>query len=189
MAVVPHSASGGVIMASRAERRAAARAGRICPVCGERIDAARSTRKFCSTRCRVAAHEAKVKPLKEGLRPTQIKILSLLGTVRGKGGLNRAMIAERIGTGRGHLTDLIGQNDPRRRKAREARTGIRSLLTLDYIASSVIPGDSMDSGRAETVYLVTDKGREALAAAMTTETGKVLARRVDEIVRRLREEA
>lgn len=39
-------------------RRAAARADRVCAVCGEAIEAARSTRRYCSTKCRVAAHRA-----------------------------------------------------------------------------------------------------------------------------------
>jgi hypothetical protein len=36
--------------------RAAARSGRSCERCGEPIEAERSTRRFCSVRCRVAAH-------------------------------------------------------------------------------------------------------------------------------------
>jgi len=43
---------------NRAVARAAARAGCVCKVCGQPITAARSTRKYCSTKCRVAAHRA-----------------------------------------------------------------------------------------------------------------------------------
>ena len=38
--------------------RAAARAGRKCEGCGEPLRAARSTKRFCSVRCRVAAFRA-----------------------------------------------------------------------------------------------------------------------------------
>ncbi len=42
------------------ERRAEARAGRLCNHCGGPIDAARSTKRFCSPRCRVAAFRARL---------------------------------------------------------------------------------------------------------------------------------
>jgi hypothetical protein len=38
--------------------RATARSGRSCEWCGEPIEAARSTMRYCSVRCRVAAHRA-----------------------------------------------------------------------------------------------------------------------------------
>jgi hypothetical protein len=38
--------------------RATARSGRRCERCGEPIKAARSTMRYCSVRCRVAAHRA-----------------------------------------------------------------------------------------------------------------------------------
>jgi endogenous inhibitor of DNA gyrase (YacG/DUF329 family) len=38
--------------------RAAARSGRRCERCGEPIEAERSTKRFCSVRCRVAAFRA-----------------------------------------------------------------------------------------------------------------------------------
>jgi hypothetical protein len=40
----------------KSEARAAARADRQCQTCGEPITAKRSTMRFCSVRCRVAAH-------------------------------------------------------------------------------------------------------------------------------------
>jgi hypothetical protein len=40
----------------RAEARAAKRADRTCEVCDQPIKAQRSTMRFCSVRCRVAAH-------------------------------------------------------------------------------------------------------------------------------------
>ena len=48
------------------ERRAAARADRKCVTCGKPIKAQRSTKHFCSSDCRVAAHrsKAKAKPVK-----------------------------------------------------------------------------------------------------------------------------
>jgi hypothetical protein len=47
--------------ARRSAARAAARAGRTCPVCGGAVNARRSTARYCSTRCRVAASRARVK--------------------------------------------------------------------------------------------------------------------------------
>ena len=44
------------INALRAKRRAEARAGRTCGHCGRPIEAARSTRRFCSDVCRARAH-------------------------------------------------------------------------------------------------------------------------------------
>jgi hypothetical protein len=41
---------------ARSIARAKARAGRKCETCGEPIEAQRSTMRFCSVRCRVAAH-------------------------------------------------------------------------------------------------------------------------------------
>jgi hypothetical protein len=49
----------GVVKAkAKAKARAAARANRKCATCGKPIKAQRSTMKFCSVRCRVAAHRA-----------------------------------------------------------------------------------------------------------------------------------
>ena len=42
--------------AARSKKRAEARAGRSCLVCGEPMEAKRSTKRYCSERCRVAAH-------------------------------------------------------------------------------------------------------------------------------------
>jgi hypothetical protein len=44
------------IVKARSKARAAARAGRKCETCGKAIKAQRSTMRFCSIRCRVAAH-------------------------------------------------------------------------------------------------------------------------------------
>jgi hypothetical protein len=44
--------------AGRTAKRAEARAGRVCQVCGEAIEAFRSTKLYCSTKCRVAEHRA-----------------------------------------------------------------------------------------------------------------------------------
>jgi endogenous inhibitor of DNA gyrase (YacG/DUF329 family) len=43
---------------ARSEARAAARANRKCETCGKPIKAQRSTMRFCSIRCRVAAHRS-----------------------------------------------------------------------------------------------------------------------------------
>jgi hypothetical protein len=50
-----HSAA---FVKARSEQRAAAREGRKRKVCGEPIEAQRSTMRFCSVRCRVASHRA-----------------------------------------------------------------------------------------------------------------------------------
>src|SRR5262249_21483229 len=44
------------VVRRRSQARAAARANRKCEVCGQRLKAQRSTMRFCSARCRVAAH-------------------------------------------------------------------------------------------------------------------------------------
>ncbi len=46
---------------ARSEARAAARTDRRCARCNELITAQRSTGKFCSVRCRVAAHRERAK--------------------------------------------------------------------------------------------------------------------------------
>ena len=47
-----------LVNAARTARRAEARAARVCEHCGAPIDAARSTRRFCSDICRARAHRA-----------------------------------------------------------------------------------------------------------------------------------
>jgi hypothetical protein len=47
-----------IVNAARTARRAEARAGRVCEYCGAPIEAARSTRRFCSDICRVRQHRA-----------------------------------------------------------------------------------------------------------------------------------
>jgi hypothetical protein len=44
------------VVKARSEERAAERAGLKCQTCGTKLAAKRSTAKFCSVRCRVAAH-------------------------------------------------------------------------------------------------------------------------------------
>jgi endogenous inhibitor of DNA gyrase (YacG/DUF329 family) len=44
---------------ARAERSAKLREGKTCENCGEPVSADRSSRKFCSDKCRVAAHRAR----------------------------------------------------------------------------------------------------------------------------------
>ena len=144
-------------MVSRADRRAAARAGRSCPVCGGPIDARRSTAVYCSTRCRVKAHRPS---LKEGLRPGQVRILEVLAAIKAHCCLPRLEIAERADMSDSHLPDLIGQHDPDRRAAAQARTGIVSLLDLGYVSEEVIETD----WRKERCYRITQTGREALDA-------------------------
>jgi endogenous inhibitor of DNA gyrase (YacG/DUF329 family) len=44
------------------QARAAARAALTCETCGEPIEAQRATMRFCSTKCRVAAHRQRTAP-------------------------------------------------------------------------------------------------------------------------------
>ncbi len=144
-------------MGAREERRAAARAGRVCP-CGEPIDDARRlTTRFCSVRCRMKAHRAKGIPSrKNGLRRGQVRILEVLSKV--KGGMTRSAIAEKTRiTGRlgitGQLSDLLGHVDPDRR-------GSETLLCLRHVEEVRV---AVEEGmRAERLYRITDAGREAL---------------------------
>jgi hypothetical protein len=53
-----HKAAMVPITKARAKARAAARADRKCEGCGKPINAKRSTMRFCSVRCRVAAHRS-----------------------------------------------------------------------------------------------------------------------------------
>lgn len=59
-AAVAHKASVAATQARVVEQRSAARAerraGLKCENCGEPLEAARSTARFCSTKCRMAAH-------------------------------------------------------------------------------------------------------------------------------------
>jgi hypothetical protein len=48
--------------ASRAKKRAKARADRTCEHCGVAIEAARSTKRFCSDLCRIRAHHQRSSP-------------------------------------------------------------------------------------------------------------------------------
>lgn len=129
-------------------------------MCGKGLAAERSTRRFCSTACRVKFHrDAGKRPQQQGLRPGQIRILGALVRARG-GPLDRAMIAERAFVSPGWMSDFIGQADPLKRAAREARTGIVSLLTLGYVRELMLEGD----GRAlQRYYKITDSGRQALS--------------------------
>ena len=47
-------------------QRAEARAGRTCEQCGAAIEAARSTKRFCSDRCRIRAHHQRRKEAANG---------------------------------------------------------------------------------------------------------------------------
>jgi hypothetical protein len=145
-------------MGEREQRRAAARAGKSCLVCGAAIDARRSTRRYCSDACRVKAHRQRGPSIKEGLLRGQIRILEVLGGLKGRGGLPRLDIAYKAKMSQGHMPDLIGQVDESRRTARQALTGIRSLLSRGWVESTELDVD----GKKERVYTITLVGRAAL---------------------------
>jgi len=156
--------TGKLTLSSRADQRAEARAGRTCPVCGEPVAAQRSTRRFCSTPCRVKAHQASVsRRPKEGLRPAQVRILALLAKAIAP--VERRWIAKGTGV-RGWLSDYLGQIDPWKRAAREAKTGILSLVTLGLVLPMALFWNYDDpSSRKMHCCEITATGREALAAA------------------------
>jgi hypothetical protein len=161
-------------MPSRAEKRATERAGRSCLFCGGPIDARRSTRHYCSTRCRVAAHAARGTP-REELTGRQVRILRVLAMTS----FNRQSISERADIRIGDLPKLIGQVDERRRAS-------DSLLALKLVEDRKLP--DLDGGRPERFYTITQEGREALAVALTTDKGRAAAERVDKIAKQLKEE-
>lgn len=94
--------------------------------------------------------------MKEGLRPAQVRILRALAKV--KGVLSRAMIAHEARVSRGWLSDFVGHVDPAKRAAREAHTGIISLLSLGLVRERVLDID----GKRERAYEITVSGRQSL---------------------------
>jgi predicted nucleic acid-binding Zn ribbon protein len=165
----PESSRGPGWIAARTARRAKARAGRSCPVCGDAVAAERSTRRYCSERCKAAAGRRRPR-VRRGLLPAQVRILEVLaemwwrtagkwGEEDGGGCICRRQIAERSGVGVGHMGDLIGRVRPSRRSEAEARTGIVSLLTLGCVEEVMCDID----GKSERCYQITAAGRKALA--------------------------
>jgi hypothetical protein len=153
-------------MSKRANRRAAARAGRRCPVCGEPIDAERSTAKFCKKpACKAKFHrDAKAARARGGDDPFadaeparvarlsrgQLRIVRVLARARGP--LTRYMIATRADVSPGHLSDLLGQVDARRRAP-------GSLLSLGHVREVTI--EDVDCG-TKRCYQITASGRYAI---------------------------
>src|SRR5262249_15584825 len=134
---------------------------RACPVCGGPVEARRSTKRYCSTRCRVKAARDRglVRTPKEGLRPAQVRILAVLA--KAKGSMNRRMISDR-GVPGGWLSTHLGKVDPAERAQAEAKSGIVSLLTLGYVCGRVFKDECY---RKEHLFDITPPGREALARA------------------------
>jgi hypothetical protein len=61
----------------------------------------------------------------------------------------------------GWLSDYLGQANPEKRAAREAETGLVSLLTLGFVRELVFSAG--DTGwRKERTYQITASGRTAL---------------------------
>jgi hypothetical protein len=97
----------------------------------------------------------------------------------------RATIAEQSGIDVRHFPKLIGQNNPQRRAAWEARKGTVSLLTLKFVEVEHIA--SSEDGVNEWGCEITQAGRDALTVALTNAAGRVAADRVDEIPKQLKE--
>jgi hypothetical protein len=147
-------------MGTRGQRRAAARAGRVCPVCGGQVEARRSTARYCSDKCRVAAHRRKGVPRKrQGLTPAQLRILAVLSRL--KHPIDRYCIGVKLAQdgeprNRGHMAELMGHNDPDLWSYE--RTGIFPLRGLGYIKVHEVD----DNGRIVMCYTITEAGRKAL---------------------------
>jgi hypothetical protein len=145
-------------MGSRAERRAEARAGRVCkaPGCGKALDARRSTKQYCSDACRMVAYWARgPRPRNGRLCPGQRRILACLSE-RGLA-LPREVIAEEARVSPGWLPVYLGHVDPERWLD-------SSLLRLGYVDAKVISVD----GQIRWIYEITPAGREALARCAST---------------------
>jgi hypothetical protein len=119
-------------MSNRSAKRAAARAGLRCLVCGKRLRAERATKRYCSTAHRIKASRDRPPKHRPGrLSRPQVRILTVLNTSNKV--LTRREVAELSGVSIGHLADLMGQFDPERRATREAKIGRPSLLTLGLV--------------------------------------------------------
>jgi hypothetical protein len=131
-----------------------------CPVCGNPLNGKRTTRRFCSTKCRVKAHRASGTPRrKKGLLPGQVRILEALD---GRGLMTRSEVSELARVSVGWLSDYLGRVDPAARPDAEARAGYPSLLTLGYVEQIVLD-DEEDLW--ERVYRITKTGERALTRA------------------------
>lgn len=68
------------------------------------------------------------------------------------------MIAEEAHVSAGWLSDFVGHVDPAKCAAREAQTGIVSLLSLGLVRKRVLDID----GKMERAYEITTSGRRAM---------------------------
>lgn len=93
---------------------------------------------------------------KEGLRDKQVDFLHVLA--KAKGPLSRDTLCQRA---KAHPTNVtlnaLGSNNPEVRAAREKQIGYPSLITLGYVEVEEITIED----KKETVYRITDEGREA----------------------------
>src|SRR5262249_27299413 len=84
----------------------------------------RSTRRYCSDRCRVAAARERSRPrARKGLLPAQVRILEVLAEMSRRGGycIDRRQNAERAGGGGGDMSGPPGRGRPARRETAGAR--------------------------------------------------------------------
>jgi hypothetical protein len=129
----------------------------------------RSTKRFCTTRCRVAFNRLHKKPSpKLGLRRGQRLILFVLSKERH--GLTRKDLSKKLsdpGTDPPHfglMSDYLGHITKEKRERTEKEKGYPSLLTLGYVTEGFAPHEnSRVQDRTVRCYTITPAGRRAFA--------------------------
>ncbi len=149
---------------TRADRRAEARAGRICPVCGKPLDARPGSIARMPAGWWVACQARSPRPFKGRLCPGQVRILAYLSE-RGLA-LTRKYIADGARVSPGWLPVYLGHVDPDRRIPSFDRTGIPCLLKLGYVREGTVTVDD----EPRRVYAISPDGREALARCVSDAT-------------------
>jgi hypothetical protein len=94
-----------------------------------------------------------------GLQKAQVKFLAILADALGP--LNVTQLLERAGVNpisTNNVANSIGRVSKEAREARDKELGYASLITLKYVRVIELDID----GKSETVFDITDLGREAL---------------------------
>ncbi len=120
---------------------------------------------YCSDRCRLDAQIERRRQRIRQARPStghkklgkgHLRILAFLHEKRGP--FLRRGIAGGTKMDKGQITKCLGQVNPEKRAAYEAKTGIPSLLSLGYVRQI----KNKDEIYNEWVYVITPAGRAAL---------------------------
>jgi len=113
------------------------------------------------------AEKTSTRPNSEsGLRTAQVRILTALksGKAMNKTQINEACAKAGFETAKKFsqwMADPLGSRNPKVSKAAEDRCGYKSLLTLGFVKPDEVDVD----GHKEHVYVITSKGKAALAKA------------------------